>query len=202
MAYRYPVEWFESDDVVTPQDWLRNIREFTDEFNGMLDRDNLPDSSISEAMISANACTELLYAANSSGITPDADITTWQDLFSGTVDSDSDPEVFIMELSLTWEWPEYTHGSNSQAAMEDCRFRITLDGIPVAETDWLNRVHLKDSTYLCAASPVAPGRHTVAAQIQVAYPKFASGYVDNELLPISDPPTVNEGYITVIRRKR
>ena len=42
MAWKYVKRDFQAGDILDPGDWNENAREFVEEINGYLDRDNLP----------------------------------------------------------------------------------------------------------------------------------------------------------------
>ena len=47
MAWKYRKEYHESGDALIPEDWLENQKEFVEEFNGYLDRDNFREKAFS-----------------------------------------------------------------------------------------------------------------------------------------------------------
>jgi hypothetical protein len=55
MSFKYRQSYFENGDIVDPRDWNRNITELTDELNGYLDRDNLPEDSFTVEHVAQNA---------------------------------------------------------------------------------------------------------------------------------------------------
>ena len=46
MAWRYIQRDFQAGDILDPEDWNENVREYLEEINGALDRDNIPTASI------------------------------------------------------------------------------------------------------------------------------------------------------------
>lgn len=198
MAYRYPVEYFESGDVVTPRDWLLNIREFTDEFNGALDRDNLPLSGVDETRLEANACTKIEVTRNAGTVTLDAYSMAWQPCFDLTIDVDDDPSVLEVEASVWWVWPAVT----STWLGSCCRFRVLVNGVSIAETDWLNRAHMKSSTYLPGVVVVGGGRQLIELQVQVAVPDLTILTYELHTQASGEVPDIRTGTLTAIVRRR
>ena len=47
MAWKYRKEYHEAGDALIPEDWLENQKEFVEEFNGYLDRDNFREKAFS-----------------------------------------------------------------------------------------------------------------------------------------------------------
>ena len=77
MAFRYRQKYFEDGDIVEPRDWIANMAEYADEFNGFLDRDNLPNDAISSAMMTSGACNEINYARSTTSSTISGEDTGW-----------------------------------------------------------------------------------------------------------------------------
>jgi len=54
MAFRYRQATPVTSDIIDPEDWNENVREIVGEFNGHLDRDNIPEQVITTAMCNPN----------------------------------------------------------------------------------------------------------------------------------------------------
>lgn len=207
MAYRYPAEWFETDDVVTPDEWLLNVREFADEFNAALDRDNLPDGGLNEARLSGHCCTDLEEQVFTGAFSPVADTIEWQTVTTDTYDTTTDPEILQVEFSCWWSWPDVSMSAAPANIRADrsIRFRITVDGHTVAEGDFISRWLRKASVYLCGAIAVPAGRHIINADCQVGVEKavgvLTSGARSVKAISVN-LPTVQEGDLTTLARRR
>ena len=111
MAFRVRPRRQEDGDHVDPRDWNENNAAFADEFNGRLDRDNLPELSVdvnqtttSPRVFTRNyshiATTNVVLTAEDASWV-DGDGTTSLANKSFTVDCDGTLEV---EWSGSWEW--------------------------------------------------------------------------------------------------
>ena len=207
MAYRYLEEWFETDDVVTPADWLKNAREYTNEFNGALDRDNLPDSGIDKARIASHAFTEVDEQVFTAAVTPNAGTTEWQTVTTLTYDTESDPEVLQCEFSCWWSWVDVTvaalaASTPSLLCERGVRFRIAVDGVTIATSNLISRWHRKCSVYLVGCVPVPAGRHDITADVQVLKEQIEDFVKPPAQQAIDIVPDVEEGSLLVIGRRR
>lgn len=63
----------------------------------------------------------------------------------------------------------FNGGFAEKPSDDDCvAFRITVDGITVAETGWLSIGLYRNGVYLTAAAPVSAGRHTIKTEVRAA----------------------------------
>lgn len=61
MAYRYPRDNPRTGNVTTPREINANLKEYAEEWNGHVDRDNLPLASVGDAKVVANTFSKLTY---------------------------------------------------------------------------------------------------------------------------------------------
>lgn len=59
MAFKYVPHTFREGEIIEPTRVLENMRVLATEFNGKLNRDNLPENAITENMLEANALHEI-----------------------------------------------------------------------------------------------------------------------------------------------
>ena len=59
MAFRYKQVRVQDGDIIDPEDWNANQREYVGEFNGNLDRDNFPEAVFKPKHIQYNAFNEV-----------------------------------------------------------------------------------------------------------------------------------------------
>jgi len=117
MAYRYRQRHLETGDVLDPQDWNENMAEFAEEFNGYLDRDNVPADSVTKLLIKQNAFNKIEFSRDdgSNPVRLDGDVLSFQstDVTGGATDGNTLPsttitcdvdELLIVEFSCWWEW--------------------------------------------------------------------------------------------------
>jgi hypothetical protein len=178
MAQRYRQEPVQSGDVLDPVIWNENHAEFAAEFNNALDRDNLPVASITEEMIVPRNFNRIDSDgfSTSGGVNvfvSDMSRADWQRTdgfglriaeFEFEADVDS---LTISEFGCNHLWTDWATLSGTPPE-DQARFRIVMDGIPVAETGWYSSNRERESVYLVGAVPIVAGRHTAWVEVQVA----------------------------------
>lgn len=119
MAWRYQKHHFQDGDIAHPRHWNENIQQFTDEYNGYLDKDNLPRGAIKSEMVSDHAFSRVyLVTAAGYGNNPELKETyvapveshVWvstdnnsMDLCKKTIDVETDC-IAIVEFTCNWDW--------------------------------------------------------------------------------------------------
>lgn len=112
MAVRFPEVYPEEKEIVSPDDWNRNLAEFVDEINGRIDAENLSSSqSIDSTMVRSRAFQRLLSSTSSSDqFLLNNGFVGWQTLDSSGVsmpsvefEANADGWV-ICEANATWKW--------------------------------------------------------------------------------------------------
>lgn len=199
MAWRYRQNYPQNGEVLNPQDWNLENKEFAEEFNGYLDRDNLPE----EVFTSAHVADDTFTAVTSDPYTgtepfgPRENTIEWQsndgtrNLGKIEIEAPVD-ELLICEFSATW-------ASNNSPKQGDVRFRVLVDGSEVAMTGFIGQQWEEWSDYCCGAIPVSAGKHTIEAQVQIANANWrGQGYRANEN-PVAD---IQERELIVIERRR
>jgi hypothetical protein len=185
MAYRYRQRIFESGDFLTPPDWNENLAELVGEFNGALDRDNVPESAITEPLV-VNQAFNIEQRDGYDGSEPaviSGDNMGWQDgddsfdIGVKVIDIQVDG-VAVVEWSGWWFWDD---GLYPTTLADDIaiKFQITVDGVSVAESGFSSANRFYDSTYIVGVIPVQAGRRTFRVQamnadITDAAPAFTS----------------------------
>ena len=169
MAFKYRQAFFQDGDIVDARDWNRNLTEYTEEFNGYLDRDNLPASAVTTAMIVSDACSQVETSAVSTDTTVSGEVATWQSTDGttkfGEVSFTSDTDgLAIVEGSGTWEgnhsWTT-TAGASSESYFQ---VRLLVDGIQVAHMPRSTFTRLLDSSYMVGVIPLPAGNHVVSIE--------------------------------------
>lgn len=119
MAWRFQKHHFQDGDIIHPRQWNENIQQFTDEFNGYLDKDNLPKGAIDTQMIKDNAFSQT-YLVSHNGIfnsstaketyVAPVESTVWTsvdnngtELCRKSIDVETDC-VAIVEFTCHWTW--------------------------------------------------------------------------------------------------
>ena len=177
------------------------MAEYADEFNGFLDRDNLPNDAISSAMMTSGACNEINYARSTTSSTISGEDTGWRKTdgttnygsidFTTKVDS-----LAFVEWSGSWSWALNYASPSSGAGPKYCvQYKVVINGIEVARIPLSGAYKIYDSGYMCGVLPLPPGNHKVQL--------FARQWINND----SPSPTLVDaelGYreLIVWARKR
>lgn len=164
MSLRYRQEYSEAGGVLDPQVININQNELVSEFNGGLDRDNLPDSSILETQIVNNAFTRISAAPADTAFLPNAALRSWQAIDNSTLTLTLPQDcLLICEWGGTWIWGgAYTSGD--YIAEDAVAFRITLDGIDVCVSHYFGASHAQNSTHIIGVSPASAGTHVIQVE--------------------------------------
>ncbi|WP_339863015.1 hypothetical protein [Thalassospira alkalitolerans] len=187
MAFRYRKRHIDSNDVMDPRDWNLNHSNYADEFNGYLDRDNFPADVITREMMQSNCCNQFFSDADDGSTSKIVPVTTsgWQYQTEAGVDFNTiNAEVkadslLVCEWSGYWLW-SYDATSSTWANLPGvtlprdptnalCRFRLTVDGVAVAESGYSSARRARDSCYLVGATPVSAGKHQIRLSVQLIY---------------------------------
>ena len=190
MAFRYRKRHIDSGDVMDPRDWNLNHSNYADEFNGYLDRDNFPADFVTQTMMEENCCNKFFRAQSTNSYTHFAETSVaWQSGSQKSAGSDvkfsqleieaQSDALLVCEWSGVWRWT-YDASSSDWNPIPDstlkrdptnalCRFRMTVDGITVAESGYSSARRAYDGCYLVGATPVCAGRHVIRVEVQILY---------------------------------
>ena len=110
MSFRY-LEYSlpESADMLDANDWVQNINVLAEEFNGRLDRDNLPEQAVSAShtvpgtfnLLTANTRTDTLTLDGNTNQWVDGDGTNKINELTLTTETDG---MLRVSWSGTWQW--------------------------------------------------------------------------------------------------
>lgn len=166
MSFRYRQDYIETGAIAAPDPWNTNHQEWAEEFNGLLDRDNLPAQGVSTAMLVANACNEVFSDpfADSSPATVAGTVVEWHDGSTNRVGELS----FVAEsdgiVCVEWSGGWSTGWVSPQIRQIVTRFRILVNGVEAANSGWLHFRRSYDMTYIVGAIPVSAGPVNVKVQ--------------------------------------
>lgn len=115
MAIRFPKIYPEEKEIISPDDWNRNLAEFVDEVNGRLDADNLRDlDSINSLMIRDRAIQRLFTSREEGGSATNVLLNNgfvgWQTVGNGGnempyVEFEANADGWLIcEANATWSW--------------------------------------------------------------------------------------------------
>lgn len=152
--------------IADPGPLNENNNEFAGEFNGYMQRDNIPTNGVTAPMIEVGTFTRVIADPQSTVITLDSTSQEWQSKVGAdplhevtdAVDTDS-----ILEI----EWSG-GHKVTSRGADRDCiRYHITVNGVEIASTGPLGEQYQWASVALNGVIAVQAGPIyvTVAAML-------------------------------------
>ena len=172
MAQRYRERTPQTGDIADPRDLMENLSTLVGEFNGGLDADNLPDRSITSAMVLQSAFTILVSQKGTNNPTFNGGTTEWRST------DDSSPALTISEQTITCntdailevEWSASWSRTGASAADYDddhaAAFRLLVDGAEIARLMRSPRARHHDQTYLVGTAPVQGGQHRITVEIR------------------------------------
>ena len=217
MAWRYIQRDLQAGDILDPEDWNENVREYLEEINGALDRDNLPAASVvvgSEVgsavfnEISASFLQETYQAL-------DVDTQAHQKIKTSNNVTSSSDELLICETSIQFDTAaaaayggaNYEDGyvDADQGTLRDWLqydFIMTVDGFEIAYAGPFTAFHKRQCIYMCGALPVEAGSHVVECSVRLYVDKDGGDTVTWYATAQSFSPRIEEAILLVNRRKR
>lgn len=209
MATRFRVQRIETGGVLQPREgWLDNQNEFASEFNGYLDRDNIPASAINETRIVNNAFHDLFFDTVDVVWNADGGVLGWQHEDGAGV---ALPEIsrflafdslLLVQASI---WYQYSGGgglADQDATIVD--FRIAMDGITLDQTGPISRFHRRHGAHLLGVIPIPAGDHRVHLDCRVSFDVAGTGAITllDTATPGAPSLAVQAGELVVLQRKR
>lgn len=200
MSQRYRVERAEQGAINDPSPTNLNQNQFAAEFNGNLDRSNLPSGQVVEACVTGGAFTTVGADAHTSGTTLDNTSTSWQavDSVSVTLAEDSVVEVY---WGATWD---ETGGVSAAGIWDAIRFQLSVNGYIIGSTGWLALDIPSWSAALNGVRNAQAGTATIKVQAQLSSISGAYGApgVFAQTGPVTAAVTVVERSTVYIIRSR
>ena len=188
MAWRFIQQDLQAGDILGPEDWNENVREYIEEINGAIDRDNIPaasivvggevDSTVFNQISAAHLSAADFVASYGHNIQLlDVDTQSFQKiLLSENITASSD-ELLICEASIQLDTAE------GEA--------VYGPGTPTY------------NIYMCGALPVEAGAHVVETWVRLYHDKSSPDNNVTWYAPGQDlSPRIAEGTLLVNRRKR
>jgi hypothetical protein len=165
MAWVYAKRYIRAGTVVDWRDVSANINTLAAEWNGLLDRDNVPPSIVTRARVAPgafNASDQLTIMATQN--IPTGSITGWFDVNELVGDIETRDGFLVVDA---WVQFETTLSTTlvGDSATDFVEIRILLGGTVVAETGWCSCARKKTCLSLIGYAPTGSG--TTRAQVQV-----------------------------------
>lgn len=169
MTMRYRQTYPRVDESLDVRDWNNNMREIASEFNGYLDRDNVPQNVIDLSMTEFGAFNKVhadAYDAAINNVSLDPDTTAWQS-DDGTDNIGQLTLLVPCDSLLICEFSGYVETSGTLAD-EFVRFRISVDG-ETAAVNGFSVMHFltKQPLSIAGAVPVLAGTRVVKVEAQL-----------------------------------
>jgi len=162
MAFRYRERTAEDGDVLDPKDWNLNMAAFAEEFNGRMDRDNLPASAVTVDHIVYGACGSAANDVLAAPVALSNDTVTWQTVQEDTITVETDALVEA-EWGGYWEWA-------ASGGTDAIGYRLLVNGIEVARAPLLSpgtTATGKSSVHIFGDIGLPPATHTVTLQARL-----------------------------------
>jgi len=194
MAWKYVKRDFQAGDILDPGDWNENAREFVEEINGYLDRDNLPPNAITpDEEVKSEVFNDFSIARfndNSfSGHLLEDNNQSFQRIPCANKLTSVSDEMLICEAMIQVD----TGGNNAsfyvapnanptgftfdegyihvtqKTLLDWCQYELmmTLNGIEIAYAGPFTAFNRRQPVYMCGALPVEAGANTVELFIRV-----------------------------------
>ncbi|HLD90237.1 MAG TPA: hypothetical protein VI911_04355 [Patescibacteria group bacterium] len=188
MAFRYRVRHVEAGDVADARDWNLNHAALAAEFNGHVDRDNLPEVSVDTEDIVPGTFNVIAgdITADPGGASIDGQRIGWQTVQTMSIEVPSDGVIEI-EWGGTWAW---TTGSSSN----NVAFRIVCAGTEVALAPQFAGALDPWSTFLFGEATVGAGTATITVQARTWLTDSTSPTGDNCVLDLVELIAVWRGH--------
>lgn len=162
MAFRYRQITPQTLDLINPDDWNVNVREYTNEFNGHLDRDNLPEKGITTASIKAEAfhIVKSDFSITNEIITPTQ--TRFQE-FQIIEFETQHQGIVTCEWSGSWVY-ENTTQTLTATTVQKTDYRILVNGTEVSRIPRDNNLKKRSTGYMVGSLPVEAGMVKVTVE--------------------------------------
>tara|TARA_R110000824_G_scaffold366541_1_gene555219 strand:- start:2076 stop:2741 length:666 start_codon:yes stop_codon:yes gene_type:complete len=221
MAFRYRNQYFQDGDAVDPAGWTKNVDEYTQEFNGYLDRDNFPEKSISTAMIVSNAANEVYSQILQSEANVSIETTRWLE-DDGTTSFGSISFIAATDGILTAEWSgcwrHPRHGNwPAQKAVSAVyahllagswylSLRLVVDGVELCQVPKSINTFSESAEYMVGSIPLAAGPHVVKLQARAAVVSDEGPVINHQAIqdhgvPKNDIALKNRELIAIFRKR-
>ena len=169
-------------DIIDAEDLNANNREFADEFNGYLDRDNIEFQSLTSTHCKTNAFNKIYSDSTDTVFTVEGDRMDWNriknnnQVINKIVFEAPTDGIVICEWSGTWEFRSpYSSTNPDVAKLQLITLRI------VAQNNEVTRIHRaadgkkKDSGYMCGVFEVSAGINIISVEAQTFKADNTSG---------------------------
>lgn len=165
MAWQHQTQAVETGVVTDPRDFILNVDTYAREMNGFLDRDNFAAAAVTSAKIGVQelvAVTSNPYGTYGTVVvqTIGTSAGQWIEVSSAQTLVTVDDGELIVDADVNVETVPTLQNN------EKWRTKLTIDGVDVAFTDWVQIMRGLTCVSLTGSAPVVTGTSTVQVFIQ------------------------------------
>jgi len=167
MAWVFAKRHLRSGTVVDWRDVMVNVNNMAKEWNGLWDRDNMPESFVTRARIATSAFNDLgmVNVTTMQEVTAGS-ITGWFNVDELVVDVDAYDGSMVADAWVQFEYPyDDGVGTDGWGAWDHVEMRLCIGNTVVSESGWCSMARRKTCLSLQGYSPTGSG--TVRLQVQV-----------------------------------
>tara|TARA_R110002020_G_scaffold228410_6_gene439167 strand:+ start:1286 stop:1900 length:615 start_codon:yes stop_codon:yes gene_type:complete len=203
MAFRYRQITPQTLDLINPDDWNVNVREYTNELNGHLDRDNLPEKGITTASIKP----DVFHIVKSDLTTTNQVIDKSEARFKEfqIIEFETQHQGILMcEWSGGWTY-EVIEETLTSSDVQMVDYRILVNGTEVTRIRNDNNLKKKSVGYMVGSIPVEAGMVKVTVEIMTrrkyTHSVVATGIDYAAMQTANGNVTINNRSLIVVLRK-
>tara|TARA_S200002703_G_scaffold154445_1_gene157230 strand:- start:2650 stop:3252 length:603 start_codon:yes stop_codon:yes gene_type:complete len=192
MAFKYRQITPQSGDLINPDDWNVNVREYTNEFNGHLDRDNLPEKGITSASIKANSFHQVHSDASGEFVILEKDQSRFKQI--QIIEFETQHQgIVTCEWSGYWIFETIQANLQSTSNIQKLDYRMLVNGTEVSRISTETNLRKMGSGYMVGALPVEAGIVRVTIEAKTTKATFVVN-LDNVEYPA-------EGFVQIENRE-
>ena len=205
MAFKYRQVKPADGDIIDPEDLNANNREFADEFNGYLDRDNIEFQSLSPKHCQTNAFNKIYSEFKNdsfviSGDTIDFNrvMNTNQNINRVEFEAPTDG-LLICEWSGTWEFATSLSATDPDASEVNLvTYRIVVNNNEITRISAVADGKIKNSGYMVGVFEASAGINVIEVEAKT----YKSGNTSSNKVRSNSDVTVTDRELIVNYRKR
>jgi len=174
MAFKYRQVKPADGDIIDPEDLNANNREFSNEFNGFLDRDNIDFQSLESKHCKKNAFNKLYSDFRNNSITVDGKDIDWHrnantnEIINRVVFEADTDGVLICEWSGRWKFERSLSATNPDVdTVNLVTYRIVVQNNEVTRIHRSADAKKQNSGYMCGVFEVSAGINTIDVEAKI-----------------------------------
>ena len=174
MAWKHRKRRANDSDIIDPDDWNEDARNFADEMNGFLDRDNISERELGHSHVadgSFNSVVNKRKFGENNWFTLSGESTRYEGSLASYTLNATDNGMLICEFSgeLGFTNPatrNYIKGIANYKQMVD--IRLLVDGESICLAPSISEFSYHQPFYLCGAIPIEAGFHHITVEARTA----------------------------------